>query len=286
MSTYDRQDLIDWQYRKSAPDAASAYHSHSKCELFYFHSGQANYWVGDYGYELRPGDMLIMQGATLHRPELSQLMPYVRTVLHFEPRLIRSAESKTADEDSLPEVLRPFYELQHCRLRLNSEQQAEAEHMLAAMQHFYDRGDFVGRSRFLLGMEDLLYWIYDLCGPSMLPQKGCSEPERHVQNVISYIERFYMEEITLDLLQDKLHINKFYMSKVFKDLTGKTIMKYLYNRRVNQAKVLFQEHQHLSVTETCFSVGFKHASHFTKVFKQVAGTTPELYRKQTHGRGL
>jgi len=285
MSACERQDLIDWQYRKSARDADSAYHSRSKFELFYFHSGQADYWIGDNRYELRTGDMLIMQGTTLYRPEMSRLTPYIRTVLHFEPRLIRSAEPKAAADGPLPEVLRPFYDLQHCRLRLNASQKAEAEQILACMQRCYERGDFVGRSRFLLGMEDLLYWIYDLCGPYMLSDKDSSEPERHVQNVISYIERFYMEEITLDLLQDKLHLNKFYMSKVFKEVTGKTIMKYLYNRRVNQAKLLFQEHQHLSVTETCFSVGFKHASHFTKVFKQVAGTTPEHYRKHTHGSG-
>ncbi|WP_053376517.1 AraC family transcriptional regulator [Paenibacillus sp. FJAT-27812] len=278
------QDLIDWQYRKSAPDADLASHSHTKCELFYFHSGQADYWVGDNRYELRPGDMLIMQGTTLHRPDIIRQAPYVRTVLHFEPRIIRSLESKPETEDPWPEVLRPFYELQHCRLRLNARQQTEAELMLANMQRCYARGDFVGSSRFQLGMEDMLYWIYDLCGPYMLSVKDCSEPERHVQSIISYIERFYMEEITLNLLQDKLHLNKFYMSKLFKELTGKTIMKYLYTRRVNQAKVLFQEHRHLSVTDTCYSVGFKHASHFTKVFKQVAGTTPEHYRKHAHGR--
>ncbi|WP_162341761.1 AraC family transcriptional regulator [Paenibacillus paridis] len=284
MDVSNRQDLIDWQYRKSAPDADDASHSHSNCELFYFHSGKSDYWVGNHRYELQPGDLLMMQGMTLHRPDRSALAPYVRTVLHFEPRIIQSMVEGQAEEVPWPEVLRPFYELQHCRVRLNRVQRSETERMLAAMQRHGARGDFVGRSRFQLGMMDLLYWVYDLCSPFIVSEKQCSEPERHVQSVISYIERFYMEEISLDLLQDKLHLNKFYMSKLFKEQTGITIMKYLYNRRVNQAKVLFLEQRQISVTETCYSVGFKHASHFTKVFKQVSGMTPEHYRKHSHGR--
>ncbi|MBD2871823.1 helix-turn-helix transcriptional regulator [Paenibacillus sp. IB182493] len=39
------------------------------------------------------------------------------------------------------------------------------------------------------------------------------------------------------------------------------------------------------MTDAGFSVGFKHASHFTKVFKQIAGTTPEHYRRQARRPG-
>ncbi|WP_263364605.1 helix-turn-helix domain-containing protein [Paenibacillus arenilitoris] len=188
-----------------------------------------------------------MQGSTLHRPLVNRDAPYVRTILHFEPRLISlidqgrgGAAADGTDADRLPEVLRPFFELDHVRLRLGAAEQAEAERMLVHMQQCYVRNDFVGQNRFLLALADVLYWVYDLCREHLREDKQGSERERHVHNVIAYIERCYMNDITMDLLERELHLNKYYMSKVFKELTGTTIFKYLYNRRVNQAKVLFQ----------------------------------------------
>lgn len=74
-------------------------------------------------------------------------------------------------------------------------------------------------------------------------------------------------------------MSKYHLAKVFKEMTGVTIFKYLYQRRINQAKIEFLLST-ASVTEICYQVGFNYPSHFTKVFKQLTGLTPEQYKRQ------
>ena len=59
-------------------------HSQSEYEIFYFHGGKCNYLIGNKLYALQPGDLIIMDGMTLHCANVDKRYAYSRTVLHFE----------------------------------------------------------------------------------------------------------------------------------------------------------------------------------------------------------
>jgi YesN/AraC family two-component response regulator len=129
----------------------------------------------------------------------------------------------------------------------------------------------------------MLYYIYQLCEKPLESQQDLStDKEKHVQNVISFVEAHYIEDIHLQRLEEELHLSKYYLSKIFKEVTGATIFEYLYQLRINQAKILFLLHKEISVTEACYQVGFKHLAHFSRMFKRQVGDTPERYRKMIH----
>ncbi|MGV2643813.1 helix-turn-helix domain-containing protein, partial [Clostridium perfringens] len=110
-------------------------------------------------------------------------------------------------------------------------------------------------------------------------QDSISEKERHVQHVVSFVEENYMQDLTLEQIARDMHITKHYLSSLFKEVTGTTVVKYLYHRRINQAKILLRLHPHLSITEISQAAGFKHLSHFSRMIKAMLGTTPEYYRR-------
>lgn len=63
------------------------YHAHSDFyEIFFFHEGTCKYLVGNHIYDLQPGDILIMDGTFLHKPNVPKNSPYVRSHVHFSPR--------------------------------------------------------------------------------------------------------------------------------------------------------------------------------------------------------
>jgi YesN/AraC family two-component response regulator len=103
-----------------------------------------------------------------------------------------------------------------------------------------------------------------------------------VQSIITFIEANYQRDIHLDEMERGLYLSKYYLVKIFKEVTGLTIFTYLYQRRINQAKVLILLEQELSLTDICYLVGFKHPAHFSRIFKQLIGHTPEKYRRSIH----
>lgn len=266
---------IDFNYRDTNPTRMT-FHSHVKYELYYFHGGKVNYLIGDKIFVLQPGDLILMNGMTLHCPNADPEHVYDRTTIHFEPAHIEGLLAPFHSVD----VLRPFRELGNHRLQLQGEDKEEAEMLLGRMAQLYRKSDPISYNRFLLALLDLLHLVYRLCErPSAKPEFP-SEKERHVQSMIAYVERHYHEDLHLEQLEESLHLSKYYLSKIFKEVTGVTLFKYVYQRRINQAKMLFLLDNRKSVTDVCFQVGFKHLAHFSRLFKEQVGCTPEQYRRQ------
>ncbi|WP_019422883.1 helix-turn-helix transcriptional regulator [Paenibacillus sp. OSY-SE] len=279
MSFIHHTSMFELQYRNAAPYEVPHFHSHSSYEIYMFHAGKVHYLIGDQIYMLEPGDLILMHGLTLHRPNIDTSYPYVRSIIHFDPRYVEAVHPNLPAE-SRDDVLRPFRELKYARLKLPSAHQEEAERLLTRMKSFAGRSDFVGERRMQLAFLDLLYCIYDWCKEPMAALPPAGEREKHVQETIRVIEGCYQEDVTLDDIAERQHLNKYYLSKVFKDVTGTTVFTYLYHRRINQAKVWFLTEPQWSVTDVSFRAGFKHLPHFSRLFKQMVGCTPEQYRKQ------
>jgi AraC-like DNA-binding protein len=275
MLSNDGTDLLELLYRNDSP-IEPVFHSHPWHEVYYFHEGACNYLIGDQIYALSPGDLILMNGMTLHCPKVDPRVPYIRTVIHFEPSVSKPFLEMP---HSVP-FLRPFDTWTNFRLALQREEREEVERLLADMQRHQISGGEVARNRMLLVFLDLLHVIYDLCrqpsrGRTDLP----SEKERTVQRIVSYIEERYSEDLHMEQLQADLHVSKYHLSRLFKEVTGVTIFDFVFQRRINQAKILFLFDPAMSVTEACFQTGFKHLAHFSRLFKQQVGVTPEKYRK-------
>ncbi|MBD3921284.1 AraC family transcriptional regulator [Paenibacillus sp. PR3] len=92
-----------------------------------------------------------------------------------------------------------------------------------------------------------------------------------------YIESRFTEELSLEEVADHVHLNSFYLSKVFKQYVGETFIDYLTSLRIKRAKQLIEEDS-LSLKEICYEVGYKDPNYFSRVFKKVTGVTPSDYR--------
>jgi AraC-like DNA-binding protein len=216
-----------------------------------------------------------MNGMTLHRANVDTGHDSYRTVLHFDSYYTREFLTPFQKID----VLKPFRTLGNHVLQLTDDDKAEIEEIWLRMHVFFTQKDAVSRSRFLLSFLDVLHLVYRLC-ERPLEQKVelPSGKARLVQSIIAYVEEHYQEDLHMEQLEKSLHTSKTYLSKIFKEVTGLTLFKYIYQRRINQAKLLFLL-ENSSVTDACFQVGFKHLAHFSRLFKEFVGVTPEQFRK-------
>lgn len=257
-------------------------HTHPQYEIFYFHGGDCSYRLGERTISLKPGDLIIMNGTTPHGPQVSEPSGYVRTMLSFDPHLVQLFDERLRSSDPL----KPFRVLKNYHFRLSPEAREECEELLGRINRFYGRNDIVRYSRFLMAFYDLLLFLL-IQGRSVMGEEPQADQgrEEYVDRLIRFIDLHFMEELKLEDLVKHVHISKFHLMKLFREATGSTITDYLYERRINQAKLLLMCEKEISVTRVCYEVGFKHLAHFSRLFKKKVGHTPEAYKKLAHSEG-
>lgn len=111
------------------------------------------------------------------------------------------------------------------------------------------------------------------------------EENRHaygaaVSKIITYIEGNYAESISLEDLSSYVHLNRSYLSSLFKKETGENIYDYLQRFRLEKAKELLVS-QRGSIQQIASQVGISDPAYFSKLFKKHVGQTPMEYRKST-----
>lgn len=114
-------------------------------------------------------------------------------------------------------------------------------------------------------------------------QSSFEEYENHnssqlVQKIVRYLEENYAQNITLTSLGEKFYSNSSYISRVFKQKTGKNYSEYLLDIRIEQAKKLLVSTS-LSIGRISDMVGFDNTKYFSRIFKEKTGVQPVAYRK-------
>ena len=110
---------------------------------------------------------------------------------------------------------------------------------------------------------------------------GSEENEQETHEVVrtlrQYIEANLDGDLSLTRLSDVVHLTPFYVSRLFKMYTGKSLSDEIAERRIERAKRLLAE-THLKIHEVGARIGYDSAPYFTRFFKKMTSLTPQEYR--------
>lgn len=106
-----------------------------------------------------------------------------------------------------------------------------------------------------------------------------SVSRERVNAVLDYVDAHYAERIQLNDLVEIVHINKYYICKIFQQYTGKTVFNYVNEVRIRKAEELLLT-TNRTVTEIAYATGFLDINYFSRIFKQIMGLTPTELRKK------
>lgn len=109
--------------------------------------------------------------------------------------------------------------------------------------------------------------------------RAVSGGRQSMLNIQEYLKNNMSEKITLDMLSEKFYVNKYYLTRLFKNECGQTINEYLLQLRISHAKELLR-FSGLSVEEISENCGITPLYYFSRIFKQVEGISPRDYRKK------
>lgn len=102
-------------------------------------------------------------------------------------------------------------------------------------------------------------------------------------DVLDYIERFYMDDISLLTASESVFMNHIYISRLIKKETGETFLDILTRTRMKKACELLANST-LKTYEISDLVGIKDSGYFSQVFKKYNGVTPSEYRETLYLR--
>ena len=106
-----------------------------------------------------------------------------------------------------------------------------------------------------------------------------SRKKLELDSIKLYLDEHYTEHISLDDLASKFYMNKFYMTKIFKETYGTTINNYLISKRITKAKQLLR-FTDMTIDEIGNAIGMDGANYFCRMFKKIEGISPNTYKKQ------
>lgn len=106
--------------------------------------------------------------------------------------------------------------------------------------------------------------------------------KRDMLPIKRYLDEHYNEKIALDGLANFFYINKYYMTRVFKEQYGVSINTYLQQIRITRAKQMlrFTDNTLEMIGTVC---GIGEPNYFSRVFKNIEGISPSEYRKKWQG---
>jgi len=104
-----------------------------------------------------------------------------------------------------------------------------------------------------------------------------------VRKAIQYIHRHYAKDLSAEQIAEHLAISGDHLRHCFKNETGRTILDYITEVRMEKAKRCLATGQY-KLYEVAEKVGYRNSHYFSKVFQRVTGQHPLEYseRKQVH----
>lgn len=122
--------------------------------------------------------------------------------------------------------------------------------------------------------------------PASRPTRhSVGKPEGYVHQGLEYLHAHYNEPITIRELAAYMGLDRKYLSMLFKEAVGMPPQQYLLHYRLDKASRMLRDTDY-TVGEIAYSVGYRDALLFSRMFRKTYGLSPRHYRSQYAGHDI
>ncbi len=252
-------------------------HFHDEYEVLYFLKGKRLIFMNNRSYLAQAGDLIIIDSDAIHmtRCPPNAEPDYERMIFYITSEKMRELDEK------FPGLGLASYFARHTGvyrldkqykeqfMRLNSFFQRECRNMA------YGYGQMV-ESAVLLSLVRI---VRELNVNERVQPLGLDEAKNErTYGIAEYMSENIGSISSLDELAERFDISKFYMCRVFKEVTGYTILEYLTVLRIQLARRYLADSD-MNISQIAENVGYNSLTHFEKEFKRYMHMSPTSCRK-------
>lgn len=267
----DHINEIDFSHSITKGFTATDFHLHGRYEIYFFISGNVNYFVEKKSYALKYGDLLVMNSHEIHKPSFLGSLLYERYVIHFYPEFLQLFGPMGSDLLNCF-VNRPIGEKN--KIPLNPEQIEDIKELFQKLE-VTQRDPQYAHVNKLACFFEILVLINRAFSNSGSKEESLNFSKR-LTPILEYIDENLEGDLSLSYLEKKFYINASYLSRLFKKNIGSSIHEYIIYKRISKAKRLLSDGY--NANQAAVMCGFSDFSNFSRLFKRTVGISVREYK--------
>ena len=159
----------------------------------------------------------------------------------------------------------------------DAENTEECIRLLDEIYRIADSADYIRDMKINEKLGSLLTMIMS---KSWHPENSKQALKRQeIGSIKAWLDEHYKEKIMLDELAKQFFIDKFYLSKIFKEKYGITINAYVSQKRITSAKRMLR-FSDKTIEQIGCAIGINDTNYFTRLFRKIEGITPGECKRQ------
>lgn len=127
-------------------------------------------------------------------------------------------------------------------------------------------------------IESIHLWMSDVLLKIGKVMQTLNRPPSKVEAALAFISARYQEDISVEQIADEVQLNAAYLSRIFKQTVGKTVLEHITFVRMAESKRLLTATS-LTIQEIASCVGYNNTTSFIRSFRKHEGITPGEYRR-------
>ncbi len=129
-----------------------------------------------------------------------------------------------------------------------------------------------------IGAMGLFFQLCSMVDRFSKTNQSANSTHIYIRKIADYIENHISQKILISDIAKYLSITPEYTSRVFKEITGQTIVTYINKLKIKKAKQ-YLKRGGMSIEYVASMVGIDNIGYFCRLFKKLEGISPGEYKK-------
>lgn len=261
----------------SEKNNSANYHLHSNPghEIYLLLQGDVSFSIDGQIYKVNPYDIILISNQEIHKVIANSNVPHERLYIYFNPsyfsqfsnpeyNILKAFEERKLGfgniidheiviQNNLHSLMEDIYKCYHSQV-------PEKEAMIISLL-----------IQLLIKINSIYLYNEEF---KDITKKDFNYNGK-LYSILNYISCNLDKKITLEELENKFFINKYYLCHLFKNITGFTVLEYINYQKISAAKELLR--QGTPINDIWTKLGFKDYSSFYRTFKKSTDVSPKQY---------
>lgn len=251
-------------------------HWHDCIEVLCVLEGSARQQVNERTFHVNAHDVLVINKGDIHGTWCKDEDVCKILVLKFLPELIKNSSS-IYDSKYIYSFLQSGNKQIYYMKNLALEQSNIYDLFMGVLQEFEKKE--VAHEISIKGYIYQIIAIFIRNGTLNFYNEVLREKDfKVISPLITYIEKYYYENITLDQAAKMVNMSYYHFSRYFKKVTGRNFKEYIDFVRISEADKRLVSGD-MQISQVAYEVGYNNLSSFNRVYKRIRGYPPSKIKR-------